>query len=513
MNYNINQLKLSLTTDYEPKEGHIVYEINDLVESMNISSPYIFGRPREYDLGMMLKLLLYATAKKIFFSREIESLAEENLPARWLTQETVPSYRTICRFRISDDLTELINLGFDAIYQFLKKHDLIDDHIFVDGTKILADANKYSFVWKKNTIRYDEMNRHQIDQLLKELRETYGTGMIPNSEKLSLEELDEIITRLEIRLEDLDKAIKNEPKKSPNPNKQERRRLKSQTRKLKNRTEKMVDHQDQFQTFEGRNSFSKTDPDATFMRMKEDPMHNGQLKPGYNLQIATSQQFILAYDLFPNPSDTRTLIPFVRHHSDLFQTAKTLSADSAYGSQANYEFLEEEFPELTPLIPYNTYLKEQTKKWKHDPKKVMNWQYHDKDDYYIDTDQVRFNFSHYSRRKDRYNYYRYFKVYKAEKYTADQKIIPEALTPKGNVRTISINYDLEYFRANQRKLLSNPKNAEIYARRKVDVESAFGHLKACLGFTRFHVRGINGVKNEMGLALLAANLRKINKKT
>lgn len=266
------------------------------------------------------------------------------------------------------------------------------------------------------------------------------------------------------------------------------------------------------ETFDGRNSYSKTDSDATFMRMKEDPMQNGQLKPGYNLQIATSQQFILAYDLYPNPTDTRTLIPFMTKHQELFQEAGTLSADAGYGSQSNYEFLEDEFPELTALIPYNTYLKEQSKKWKNGSKKVMNWEYNEGEDYYIDTDKVRFNFSHYSCRKDRYGYKRHFKVYEAEQYTDDHEINPKALTPKGNLRKISVNLDLEYYKAKQRRLLSNPTNEEIYARRKIDVEPAFGHLKACLGFTRFHVRGIDGVRNEMGLALMAANLRKLNRK-
>lgn len=58
-----------------------------------------------------------------------------------------------------------------------------------------------------------------------------------------------------------------------------------------------------------RNSFSKTDHDATFMRMKEDHMLNGQLKPGYNIQLATENQFALAYDCYPNPTDTRTFYP------------------------------------------------------------------------------------------------------------------------------------------------------------------------------------------------------------
>lgn len=78
----------------------------------------------------------------------------------------------------------------------------------------------------------------------------------------------------------------------------------------------MIEHGIQKETFGNRNSFSKTDTDATFMRVKEDPMLNGQLKPAYNLQIATSNQFITGYQLFPNPTDTRTLIPFTKRLDD-----------------------------------------------------------------------------------------------------------------------------------------------------------------------------------------------------
>src|SRR5699024_8395878 len=88
---------------------------------------------------------------------------------------------------------------------------------------------------------------------------------------------------------------------------------------LKNNLRKMNDvllqleikYENYYRTFEGRNSFSKTDTDVTFMLMKEDPMLNGQLKPVYNLQIATENQFVIAYNIFPNPTYTRTLLPFI----------------------------------------------------------------------------------------------------------------------------------------------------------------------------------------------------------
>ncbi|WP_252904087.1 transposase, partial [Secundilactobacillus oryzae] len=178
-NYNMNQLTLSLTTEYIPEKDHVAHYINQLVEDLREANPYTFGRPREYDLASLFKLLLFAYCRGVFSSRRIEQLSKESLPARWLTQESEPSYRTICRFRISDELERLINKGLDKLVDFLRAQNLLDDVTFIDGTKLLADANKYSFVWKKNTIRFDEMNRDAILKLVDELTEAQIAHHVP----------------------------------------------------------------------------------------------------------------------------------------------------------------------------------------------------------------------------------------------------------------------------------------------------------------------------------------------
>lgn len=262
---------------------------------------------------MLIKLLLFAYARGIFTSRAVETFAQENLQARWLTQEAEPSYRTICRFRVSNEFSEIMSTSFERFVLFLKSQDLIDDTVFIDGTKLLADANKYSFVRQKNTLRYSELNRQQIVKLLNELKSYDRLEHLPEDMVLSDEELEEMILQLEVRLEQLDEAIQKDPHGSPNPHQSQRHFLKSQVRKLRERQTKHYQYKLQVSILGDRNSYSKTDTDATFMRMKEDPMQNGQLKPGYNLQVATRNQFFLAYDLYPNPTDTRTFIPFSKH--------------------------------------------------------------------------------------------------------------------------------------------------------------------------------------------------------
>lgn len=104
------------------------------------------------------------------------------------------------------------------------------------------------------------------------------------------------------------------------------------------------------QIFGARNSYSKTDQDATFMRMKDNYMKNDQLKPGYNVQIATEGQYTLAFDVYPNPTDTRTLIPFLDTiEKRFFELPTYLVADAGYGSEQNYGDIIEN-RKRTPLI-------------------------------------------------------------------------------------------------------------------------------------------------------------------
>jgi transposase len=192
----------------------------------------------------------------------------------------------------------------------LQKNKYIEDVSFIDGTKILASANKYSFVWRKNIVRFDKLNRKAIVELLHELNDAKYLKQIPGDSDISLDTLDEIIIHLENYLNDLNDKIESQPQISPNPYKQKRRKIKSINRKLRFRRNKQLEHANSNKILANRNSYSKTDHDATFMRIKENPMLNGQLKPVYNLQIATSGQFITSFDIYQNPTDTRTLIPF-----------------------------------------------------------------------------------------------------------------------------------------------------------------------------------------------------------
>jgi len=156
-------------------------------------------------------------------------------------------------------------------------------------------------------------------------------------------------------------------------------------------------------------------------------------------------------------------------------------------------------------------LKEQSRKWQSDDRKVMNWHYFADDDYYIDQRGVRFDFQRYSIRTDKSGITRDFKIYRAEKFDVDHQVVRAALTRTGRTRYISVNPSWEYFKAQQREKLTTEKTARMYARRKTDVEPVFGRMKAYLGFKRFMVRGLSKVTKETGIVIMALNMAKMVK--
>lgn len=263
----MNQTILAFATDFIPEAGHEACYINNLVESMFIKEDYVTGRPREYNLRGMLKLVLFAYLRGRFTCRSIEREGHENRYAQWLTQEQVPSYRTIARFIVSDEAETLIQSGFETMREFLVTNKLVDDAVFIDGTKILANANKYSFVWKKNVIRFDNLNREKATALIEEIKAVENQAL-EDSLPMDYEQLDLILGQLENWISQLDAQVEETKKVSPNPAKQKRRKAKF----LKHKLDHCLRRRDQYATdrviMGERNSYSKTDHDATFMRVK-----------------------------------------------------------------------------------------------------------------------------------------------------------------------------------------------------------------------------------------------------
>jgi transposase len=514
--YNTNQLSLELNLAYDIPMNHEVRLISLFVDSIPnhilLEEKSHTGRPA-FHPAMLLKMTLFAYARQVFSGRKIVQMNDEVIPMKWLSQDTYVSYKTINNFRSSKHANNLIKTAFIYFTLLMRENGMIeDDALFIDGTKLEADANLYSFTWKKAVTKYEEALNSKTAELYDNLVQEGVDLALSKEECETSEGLVRLLEDTEQALAEVEKAIEQEPKviKGGSVNKPKRRRIK----KLRNQLRK--DYIPRKQRYEKareilqeRNSFSKTDYDATFMRMKEDHMMNGQLKPGYNVQAATNGQYVLAYDLFPNPTDTRTLKPFLQSIQtlDLFEN---IVADAGYGSEENYVFIIDEL-EKTPLIPYGMYQKELTKKYKNSPTNPSNWDYLAETDQFIKPDGVIYSFKNYSRRTDKYGFKRDFKIYEADNIQDTAELEELAKTESGRQKQIHYNPTWNYFKELIKEELHSEEGSRIYAKRKIDVEPVFGRLKSVFGVRRVHVRGNQAVQTEVGFLFMSMNLTKLAK--
>lgn len=521
MNYTSNQTTLKLHLIWQPQSTHVAWAINAIVNDIpthtintNLAAT---GRP-SYPPQLLLKLFLFGYLRRTFSGRKLVQLANENLVMQWFigNRYPIPSYRTLNRFRSNPKTKPLITGLFKAFRDYLTMLGLFDESaLFIDGTKILADANKYTFVWRRAVEKAETGLDGKTARLYHELidYQVVVPQLSPKEQAINAKELIQLTTALTIAINDLNQRVKQEkPKRGGSALKRRRRKLKHFLHQL---TTDYLPRKQRYEfdeaTFGDRNSFSKTDLDATFMRMKEDPMRNGQLKPGYNLQVASQNQFALYYQLYQRPTDTRTLVPFVTHiFKQTPNAVHWIVADAGYGSEANYQKLTDDF-QLHYAIPYGMYEKEQTRAYHKDRRKVANWQYDEVNDSYTDLDGITFTFHNYSTRHDRYGYKKQFKIYRTVEYFEDPKREAFATTKKGNRRQIGINYNWLYFKNKAKEQLTSKIGHDLYARRKIEIEPIFADLKTYLKFKRFSVRGLATVDNEMGIALMAENLSKLSK--
>lgn len=289
---------------------------------------------------------------------------------------------------------------------------------------------------EKSKQLYDELLEHQI---IPEIQRE-------NEEQLSIEELKQVAHYVEEVVEDYTSQIEQSEDVT------ERKSLRSERKTPKQILKQVHDwitrkqkYEKDFDVFGTRNSYSKTDYDAIFMRMKDDYMQNEQLKPGYNVQIATERQYTLAYDLFPNPTDTKTLILFLDQiEENYFELPKHIVADAGYGSEQNYQDILNN-RNRTPLITYNHYLNEQKRKYRQDPFKTSNWTYDEENDAYICPNEKKPRFYYNFVRTDKSGFKREFKVYECEDCTGCPLRTSCTKAAEGKNRKLLVNENWERY--------------------------------------------------------------------
>lgn len=494
-------------------ENHIVRTANKVIQTMNIEAlikTYKGGGRSSYDPLMLLKVLVYAYIMKIYSSRRIAKALREDINFMWISGMQRPDFRTINNFR-SGRLKEVIDKVFSSMIIFLtdNKYIKLEDY-FVDGTKIEANANKYSYVWSKNTQRYKAMTKDKIKELLKQIERINQQEQKEYGEK-DLEELGddaEISSeKIEEQVEKLNKIIsqmgeKPEEKKKDKNSGKKKRKLKSAANKLSKKYLPKLRKYEQQERIEGlRSSYSKTDKDATFFMDKEK-----QYRPSYNIIIGTEEQLIVNYSLHQKASETDKFIP---HMKKLRQITKgknptRVIADGTYGSEENYDFLKKE--EIGSYLKYPGFYQEITGKAEKNRFGRINFRYKKQEDKIYCPEGRQMSVNRIEEKITENGYRQVNRIYKGNCKGCEYLSV---CSKSARGRTVQLNKKLEKYRRLTKGNLCSPEGIELRKRRNVDVETVFGDIKQNQGFRRFNLRGLEKVNTEFGLVAMAHNIKKV----
>jgi len=478
-------------------DKHPVRVVNQVIDKIDLEpllKKFKGGGTSCYHPKMLLKVLVYAYLNNVYSSRRMEALVKESIPFMWLAGMNKPDHNTINRFR-SDKLKDVLKQVFKQIVLLLAEAGQVDlKELYLDGTKVDANANRYTFVWGNNIKTNKERIRKQLNDLW-DYAQSLAAEELQDTSPVEFNEINP--EKVSQTIQKIDTALKGKP-----VDKKVKQKLSYARRKWPQSLEK---YQQQEETLKGRKSYSKTDTDATFMRMKDDHMQNGQLKPGYNWQISTNNQIITNYTIHPSPNDTTTLIQHMEQHKELYgHSPDVLTADAGYGSQENYEYLESN--KIEAYVKYNYFHKEQKQK-QQDPFNSQNFYYNpEKDCYYCPMGQQILLVGQRKRTTEN-GFVQHSKIYQAQNCTGCP-LRGMCYKSQGN-RQIEVNHKLKQLKARAREKLLSEKGIYHRKRRPADVEAVFGIIKGNHGFKRFLLKGKSKVEIEAGLIAIAHNLRKM----
>lgn len=477
-------------------DNHMVRVVDAVIERLDISdilSTYRGGGNSAFNPKMMLKVLVFAYLSNIYSSRRIEELLKRDIYFMWLAGMKCPDFRTINYYR-----GKRLKEGFDAVFtqvvELLHEEGFVSLKVqYIDGTKIESVANKYTFVWRGSVEKYDTRLKAKTEALLSQIEQNHAIDNQenPTGAELTAEEIAKRVERIKEKVE------------SDKLSKEERKTIKQIETDA---VPRMNRYKEQLAMMGDRNSYSKTDPDATFMRMKEDAMLNGQLKPGYNVQISTENQFITNFGIYQRPGDTLTMIDYLESFRMRYgMQSDEIVADSGYGSEENYEFMFRNG--MTPYVKYNMFHVEQRRSYRSNIFRVSNLFYNLEEDFYICPMGQKMKFIRQEKRYTASDYQQTVSIYRATR--CDGCPLRGQCHKSKRNRQIEVNHTLDDYKARARELLTCEQGLKHRSNRPIEPEAVFGQIKECGKFRRLRLRGLTGAKIEFGLKALAHNLRKL----
>lgn len=509
--------------------GHPVRVVDRAVEQIDLEPllrKYKGGGTSSYHPRMMLKILVYAYTQRVYSSRQIAKGLRENVNFMWLSGGNRPDFRTINEFR-GERMKGVIEEVFTSVLELLVEEGYVKlENYFVDGSKVEANANPHQVVWAKSRAKYQSRLRQKVKELLEEIEAVNEAENEAYGDK-DLEELGgggEIDSgKLEKKIAELNQRLKEKP--------EDKKLAKAVKVMEKDYLPRQKRYEEQERKLAGRSSYSKTDEDATFFRMKEDRGAEKPLpKPAYNVQNGTEGQFVVGFSLHQRAGDTACLIPHLegvkaslnaiaRRKPEILpqendhqprRLPQNISADAGYGSEENYAYFEEH--RLGNYVKYNTFHREQQKHRK--PALIRkalfrseNFPYDDESDAFICPANQRLTYQATRGQRTENGYWTEIRMYEAPACNSCP-LKPECTQAKGN-RRLYVSFRLRRYREQARNNLLSEQGKLLRIQRNVEVESVFGNIKHNMRFRRFNLRGLEKVKTEWGLVCIAHNMRKL----
>ena len=510
-NQGYYQIKLPIAMEIMIPADDPVRLLSAFVEGMDLSelySTYERVRKNQASPRQMLKIMIYASMNHLYSSRDIETACRRDINYMFLLEGMpAPDHATIARF-ISLHLSICSKKLFSEVASILYElGEVSGKTIFIDGTKIESRANKYTFVWKKAVTKFqarliekillfigecetqygirivydDTVTPHTLKRLLKKLYQikeeeniafAYGTGHRKSQLQRSIETLEGYITRLEEYIHHLNVCGE-------------------------------------------RNSYSKTDPDATFMRLKEDAMLNGQLKPAYNLQHGVDAQYITWLDVSAHRTDVLTLVPFLKDmEAHLPFKYLEVVADAGYESEEAYVFLEKNGQE-SYLKPQN-YEISRTRKYRQDISRRENMDYDPETDEYICSEGRKLKAIKDRHSKNRNGYVSTVTVYECE--SCKGCLHKEKCIHGNNCRTpmeernkrLNVSRVMKEKRQETLDRITTKYGTQLRMNRSIQAEGSFAVIKEDMNFRRYLYRGKKNVLAQSILLAIAYNINKLH---
>ena len=503
------QIKLPLDLEISIPSDDPVRLVSAFVEEMDLSELYkTYGRIRKNQATprQMLKLVIYAAMNRIYSSRDIQKACKRDINFMYLLEGMpAPDHATIARF---------ISLHFSACAKVLlaQMSDLLNllgeisgKTIFIDGTKIESAANKYTFVWKRAITKNQARLYTKLSSFVAECEELYGIRTVYH-DQISIHTLKRLKKQLcRVKVQEGIVFVHGIGRRKT--------QLQKSLEQLNQYLEKLKEYTKKLYTLGDRNSYSKTDPDATFMRMKEDAMLNGQLKPAYNIQHGVDSEYITWIDISPRPTDTCTLIPFLKDmESHLGFKYSEIVADAGYESEENYLFIEGNGQ--TAYIKPQNYEISKTRKYKKDISRRENMEYHADRDSYICRNGRELTVTNERRSKTASGYVSVKTYYRSPDCTGcpyKTECIKgnNCKTPmeKRN-KVLMVSKTMSQKRAEDLERITSEYGTMLRMNRSIQAEGSFADVKEDMNFRRYLYRG---KANALAESILLAMGRNINK--